>query len=114
VRVTGRVTDTRPYLAHAAACVCPLRLARGIQNKVLEGMAMGRPVVASNAAFEGVRAMAGQDLLVADGADQFVAAIAAVLAGQHAGLGTSARLAMEAGYAWPKVLARLDPYLAKA
>ncbi len=68
VRVTGRVPDTRPFIAHADACVVPLRIARGIQNKVLEAMAMGRPVVASPQAFEGVRATLGQDLLVADGA----------------------------------------------
>lgn len=68
VHVTGRVPDVRPYVAHAHICVAPLRIARGIQNKVLEAMAMARPVVASPQAFEGVRATAGQDLLVADGA----------------------------------------------
>ncbi len=47
VCVTGRVPDVRPFVAHADACVAPLRIARGIQNKVLEAMAMGRPVVAS-------------------------------------------------------------------
>jgi sugar transferase (PEP-CTERM/EpsH1 system associated) len=112
VHVTGRVADTRPYVAHAAACVCPLRIARGIQNKVLEGMAMARPVVASPAAFEGVQAMAGRDLLVADGAAAFASACAEVAQGGHAGLGERARLAMENHYAWPAVLARLAPYLA--
>ena len=47
VRVTGAVPDTRPYLAHARVAVAPLRIARGVQNKVLEAMAMARPVVAS-------------------------------------------------------------------
>ena len=111
VHVTGRVPDTRPYVAHATACVCPLRIARGIQNKVLEGMAMGRSVIASPAAYEGVRAVAGVDLLVADGAEGFVAAVDAVLAGQYAGLGAHARTAMENGYAWPFVLGRMDPWL---
>ena len=108
VNVTGRVEDVRPYVAHAAAVVCPLRIARGIQNKVLEGMAMGRPVIASPPAYEGVRAEAGAELLVADGAAAFVQAIRAVLAGEHPGLGTAARGAMERGYAWPAVLAALD------
>lgn len=54
VRVTGSVPDTRPYLAHARAAVAPLRMARGVQNKVLEAMAMGRPVVASPQAVAGV------------------------------------------------------------
>ncbi|HEY8610227.1 MAG TPA: TIGR03087 family PEP-CTERM/XrtA system glycosyltransferase, partial [Roseomonas sp.] len=61
VHVTGRVPDVRPYLAHAAVAVAPLRIARGIQNKVLEAMAMARPVVASPEAHEGVRARAGKD-----------------------------------------------------
>ena len=69
MHVTGAVADIRPYVAHAAVAVAPLRIARGIQNKVLEAMAMARPVVASPEAFEGVRATAGRDLLVADGAD---------------------------------------------
>jgi glycosyltransferase involved in cell wall biosynthesis len=47
VVVTGTVPDVRPYLQHAAVVVAPLRLARGVQNKILEAMAMGRPVVAS-------------------------------------------------------------------
>ena len=111
VVVTGRVEDVRPYVAHAAVSVAPLRIARGIQNKVLEGMAMGKPVIASPAAFEGVRATAGNELLVADGAADFAATINDVLAGKHPGLGASARQAMERGYAWSAVLSGLDGYL---
>jgi sugar transferase (PEP-CTERM/EpsH1 system associated) len=111
VHVTGRVEDVRPYVAHAAVVVCPLRIARGIQNKVLEGMAMGKPVVASPAAFEGVRAEAGRELLVADGVAEFAARIGEVLDGAHAGLGAAARAVMERGYAWSAVLGRLDRYL---
>ena len=112
VRVTGRVPDTRPFIAHADACVVPLRIARGIQNKVLEAMAMGRPVVASPQAFEGVRAIAGQDLLVADGATATADRIAEVLDGVHPGLGDAARAAMVRGYAWSTTLGRLDAILA--
>src|SRR5918995_932964 len=64
--VTGRVEDVRPYVAHAAVAVAPLRIARGIQNKVLEAMAMARPVVASAEAFEGIDAVAGEHLIVED------------------------------------------------
>jgi sugar transferase (PEP-CTERM/EpsH1 system associated) len=112
VQVTGRVADVRPYVAHAAVCVAPLRIARGIQNKVLEAMAMARPVVASPQAFEGVRACAGRDLLVADGAAATAAAVAAVLDGAHPGLAASGRRAVEVGYAWSATLARLDHILA--
>jgi len=55
VRVAGAVPDIRPYLAHARAAVAPLRIARGVQNKVLEAMAMARPVVASPQAVAGLR-----------------------------------------------------------
>jgi len=54
VIVTGRVEDVRNYLAHANVVVAPLRIARGIQNKVLEAMAMARPVVVTSAAMEGI------------------------------------------------------------
>jgi sugar transferase (PEP-CTERM/EpsH1 system associated) len=111
VHVTGRVADVRPYVAHASAIVCPLRLARGIQNKVLEGMAMGRPVVASVPAFEGVRARAGRDLLVADGVQAWVEALCDVLEGRRPELGGLARSAMERSYAWPAVLSALDAVL---
>ena len=112
IHVTGRVPDVRPFVAHADACVAPLRIARGIQNKVLEAMAMARPVVASPQAFEGVRATAGQDLLVADGAEPTAAAILSVLDGHHPGLAQAGRRAVEAGYAWSATLARLDAILA--
>jgi len=111
VHVTGRVPDVRPFVAHADVCVAPLRIARGIQNKVLEAMAMARPVVASPGAFEGVRATAGQDLLVADGADAMARSIIAVLEGSHPGLAAAGRAAVERGYAWPQTLARLDALL---
>ncbi len=111
VHVTGRVADVRPYVAHAAVSVSPLRIARGIQNKVLEAMAMGIPVVASPQAFEGVRAEPQRDLLVADGADATARAVAAVLDGGHPGLGAAGRTAMERHYAWSATLRRLDACL---
>ncbi|MBC7801056.1 MAG: glycosyltransferase, partial [Gemmatimonadaceae bacterium] len=112
VHVTGRVADMRPYLAHADVCVAPLRIARGIQNKVLEAMAMGRPVVASLGAFEGISATPGRDLLVADGAAATAAAIGEILAGSHPAMCAAARQAMERGYAWTAVLRPLDAILA--
>jgi glycosyltransferase involved in cell wall biosynthesis len=111
VQVTGRVPDVRPYVAHAAVSVAPLRIARGIQNKVLEAMALGRPVVASPQAFEGVRAEAGQDLLVGDGAAAIARLVGEVLDGAHPGLGAAGRRAVERGYAWADTLARLDGFL---
>jgi sugar transferase (PEP-CTERM/EpsH1 system associated) len=68
VIVTGEVTDTRPWLAAADVVVAPLKLARGVQNKVLEAMAMARPVVASTVAALGIDAVYGRDLIVSDNA----------------------------------------------
>ncbi len=111
VHVTGTVADVRPFLAHAAAAVAPLRIARGIQNKVLEAMAMGRPVIATPQAFEGVRATPGRDLLVASDAETMAEAIAAVLEGRHPGMGAAAREAVRAGHDWAATLRRLDSLL---
>jgi len=111
VHVTGRVPDVRPYVAHADVSVAPLRMARGVQNKVLEAMALGRPVVASPQAFEGVRAVPGRDLLVADGAETMARAVLAVIDGQHPDLGATARSLVEQTYTWRATLARLDGLL---
>ncbi|MDP3085152.1 MAG: TIGR03087 family PEP-CTERM/XrtA system glycosyltransferase, partial [Rubrivivax sp.] len=79
VSVTGTVPDVRPYLQHAAVVVAPLRLARGIQNKILEAMAMGRPVVAASECVEALDAQAGADLLAAGGAQAFIDQVDALL-----------------------------------
>lgn len=77
--VTGTVDDMRPYLARAAVAVCPIPYAVGIQNKVLEAMAMGAPVVCTRAAAEGLEARPGEDLLVADRAAEFAHHVLRVL-----------------------------------
>jgi sugar transferase (PEP-CTERM/EpsH1 system associated) len=66
VQVTGTVPDVRPYLAHATLAVAPLRVARGIQNKILEAMAMELPIVATRAAVEGIIDGHGLDAWIAD------------------------------------------------
>lgn len=114
VEVTGRVPDTRPYVAHADVSVNPLRMARGVQNKVLEAMALGRPVIASPQAFAGIRATAGRDLLVAEDADETVRAIIAVVEGQYPDLGGNACRVIEQRYRWPAVLGKLDACLARS
>jgi sugar transferase (PEP-CTERM/EpsH1 system associated) len=109
VIVTGAVADMRTWLAAADIVVAPLRLARGIQNKVLEAMAMARPVVASPGAFEGIEAIPGRDLMVADDAAATARAIAGLLASPEraAAMGEAARLRMEQGYRWDARLAPL-------
>ena len=80
VTVTGRVPDVRPYLSHASVVVAPLRVARGIQNKVLEAMAMAKPVVATAACAGGLSARAGLEFDVAADAPGFASAVLAALA----------------------------------
>jgi sugar transferase (PEP-CTERM/EpsH1 system associated) len=109
VLVTGEVPDIRPWLAAADVIAAPLRVARGIQNKVLEAMAAGRPVVASPAAFEGIEAEPGRDLIVADGAEAQARAIRDLLAdpARAAAIGAAARRRMEEAYRWEARLAPL-------
>jgi sugar transferase (PEP-CTERM/EpsH1 system associated) len=107
VTVTGRVPDVRPYVAHAGVVVAPLRMARGIQNKVLEGMAMAKTVVCSPQGLEGIEAQPGQSVLVAEGADDYAEACARVLRGE-VDLGAQARQAMLARYDWKACLSVLD------
>ena len=114
VIVTGAVDDVRPWLAAAAVCVAPLRLERGIQNKVLEAMAMARPVVASVAAAEGIDH--GGTLRVAGDAAAHVAAIGALLDDPDAAaaLGAAARARVIARFDWTARLAPLDTLLGLA
>ncbi len=105
VLVTGRVEDVRPYLAHAAAVVAPLRIARGIQNKVLEGMAMAKTVVCSPQGLEGITADVGQELLVAEGAAAFADSCQQVMAGLD--LGQTARKRVLNDYDWDACLSKL-------
>ncbi len=113
VTVTGGVPDVRPWLAAADVVVAPLRIARGIQNKVLEAMAMARPVVASPAAFEGIEAEPGRDLLVADTAAAMARDIRSLLNKpvEAAALGQRARSLVERSYRWDARLAPLDAVL---
>ncbi len=112
VQVTGRVADVRPHLAHAAVVVAPLRVARGIQNKVLEAMAMARPVVASPDAAEGIEAEDPAHLRIADGALAFSRAVLSLIDDDEAvGLGLRARGRVLRAYSWQRNLARLDELL---
>ncbi|HMW41362.1 MAG TPA: TIGR03087 family PEP-CTERM/XrtA system glycosyltransferase [Plasticicumulans sp.] len=101
VSVTGAVADVRPYVAHAAAAVAPLRIARGVQNKVLEAMAMARPVLATTAAMDGIVPNPRFDALVADEAAPLAAHTIRLLAdGDRDGLGALGRAWVLAHYDW--------------
>ena len=113
VIVTGTVPDVRPFLQHAAVVVAPLRVARGIQNKILEAMAMARPVVTSASCAEAIEARIGEELICATTSDDFVLEIDALLKApeQAAAIGRSGRLRVIKNYSWAAHLAGIDRYL---
>jgi sugar transferase (PEP-CTERM/EpsH1 system associated) len=114
VLVTGAVVDIRAWLKAADVIVAPLRLARGVQNKVLEAMAMGKAVVASPAAFEGIDAQPGRDLLVADEAGEAEAVCSLIDDPERAkAIGLAARQLVEARYGWDARLAPLAEMLGR-
>lgn len=109
VEVTGAVPDVRPHLAQAAVVVVPLRIARGVQNKLLEGMAAGRPVVATPQALDGIAARPGREVLVAGDAAAFADEVGAVLGGEApADLGARARDFVLRRHRWGAQLEALD------
>ncbi|HEY8711131.1 MAG TPA: glycosyltransferase, partial [Burkholderiaceae bacterium] len=114
VKVTGTVPDVRPYLQHAAVVVAPLRLARGIQNKVLEAMAMGRPVVASETCAQAIDARAGSELFTATTPMDFVRQIERLLRDpdKARSVGRAGRRCVLQRYGWEAHLSRIDPRLA--
>jgi sugar transferase (PEP-CTERM/EpsH1 system associated) len=112
VHVTGAVKEIRPYLFHADAAVAPLRIARGLQNKVLEAMAMAKPVLATRAAMDGIRIDAPFYDLVHDEADVLARrAVSLLVDGDSTGLGPAGRRLVEANYAWDANLARIETLL---
>ena len=108
--VTGFVPDIRVYLSKAAVCVVPLRVAMGVQNKILEAMAMGVPVVATSMANRGINATHGQEILLADDPEQFAAATIRLFHDTHLRetLRKNAKQFIEQNFRWEKNLQRLD------
>jgi|KBSSwiStaDraftv2_1062776.scaffolds.fasta_scaffold149557_2 sugar transferase (PEP-CTERM/EpsH1 system associated) len=110
IEVTGSVPDVRPYLRRSALTVAPLNIARGTQNKILEAMAMGVPVVTSEVAAGGVDAVAGEHLRVCRTRAEWVDAVLELMANdaERARLAESGRARMLSNHAWPKSMQRLD------
>ncbi|MEO8062843.1 MAG: TIGR03087 family PEP-CTERM/XrtA system glycosyltransferase [Pseudomonadota bacterium] len=113
IEVTGFVDDVRVYVSAAALCVVPLKIARGLQNKVLEAMAMGKTVVCTSQSLEGIRARDGVEVVVAEEAPEFAAQVVSLLGQpERAGeIGRQARRCMERGYSWEANLRQLDVLL---
>lgn len=115
VEVTGFVDDPRDYLERAAVSVAPLRVARGIQNKVLEALAMGLATVGTTSATQGVEGSPGDDFLLADAPEGFARHVIGLLLNPSEArrLGDRGRTFVEATYDWEACLAPLDEILSQ-
>jgi len=113
VTVTGYVPDTREYLNKATVVVVPLRIARGIQNKILEAMAMGIAVVATPQAFEGIEAKPGRDLVLGENAEEIAEGVIGLIkeGSLRKSIGDNARRIVEKNYCWAKNLEKLNSIL---
>jgi sugar transferase (PEP-CTERM/EpsH1 system associated) len=110
VRLVGPVADVRPYIAESRFVVAPLLVARGIQNKVLEAMAMGKPVVATRQALEGLDVESGKHAAQARDAAEWSQTIDELLADDEKcrALGEAANHHVKVNHAWTASLAALN------
>lgn len=113
IEVTGRVEDIRPYLQYAAVAVAPMRIARGIQNKVLEAMSMQKPVVVSDQGFEGIHAEPGKEVLLANTAEEMAHLIPEIVDGRYDYLGPAARARVMQDFSWEENLPIVSYWLEK-
>ncbi|MDZ4308056.1 TIGR03087 family PEP-CTERM/XrtA system glycosyltransferase [Allopontixanthobacter sp.] len=115
VRVWGEVPDVRPFLSAADIVIAPLEIARGVQNKVLEAMAMARPVLLTSEAAVGIDAEDGHHFAIADTDDALVARALALLddAAETAKMAAAARRYVTEHQSWAATLAHLGPIIGK-
>lgn len=106
ILVTGRVADVRPYLAHAVLAVAPLRVAQGVQNKVLEAMSMARPVVATPQAVEGIDAEPGREVVLAEAEVEFASRVSDFFARPQTN--SAGRAFVERNHSWTGTLRKLS------
>jgi sugar transferase (PEP-CTERM/EpsH1 system associated) len=110
ITVTGHVADIRQPLRRAAVAVCPVTVKVGIQNKILEAMAMALPVVSTRLGAEGLGAQPGADFLVADDPPAFAAHVTRLLADAtlRARVGSAGRRYVEAHHRWDLAARRIE------
>jgi glycosyltransferase involved in cell wall biosynthesis len=113
VELVGQVPDVRPFMARATVAIAPLRVARGIQNKVLEGAAMGKPVISTKGALEGFDLIPGEHVLQADSPEEWLAAISLLFDNptERERLARAGQLFVERYHTWAARLAPLNGLL---
>ena len=104
ITVTGRVDDVRPFLKKGRAFICPVRLGGGFRGKILEAMAIGRPVVSTSLGAEGVPALQRENIILADKPEEFAQGILDLMTDDtlFERIRTNARKLVEEKYAWEK------------
>lgn len=115
IEVVGEVSAVGAYLDGFAVAIAPLRIARGLQNKALEAMAAGRPLVLTPAAARGIGAEHGRQYLIAEDPVRFAAQVTALLADRRraAALGEAARAFVADHFDWRREMAKLEALLAQ-
>jgi glycosyltransferase involved in cell wall biosynthesis len=110
IDVTGSVEDLRPFLAEATLAVAPLTYGAGIQNKVLEAMAMQTPVVATTRAVSALSVQSEQEVLIGDDAEMLSQQINRLLRNQglRERLGMNGRKYVELHHDWPYIVGQLE------
>lgn len=114
VVVTGYVDSVQPYVVHSAVFVAPMRIARGVQNKILEAMAMGVPVVTTTLGYEGISATPGIDIFIEDMPDRFAHKVIELMTDDKLRMTISenSRKTVERLYDWSTNLKKLEHVLA--
>ncbi len=110
VSITGTVADPAAYMAEAAVCINPMQAGGGMQNKLIEYLAMGKAIVATSVANEGVGAAPGVDLMIADTPENFASAVVALLndASLRSNLGAAGRNYVMKNWTWESHWLRLE------
>lgn len=109
VTVTGLVPDVRPYYSRCTAFIAPIRLGGGSRLKIVEAMAMGRPVVSTTVGCEGLRVTDGEDILLADDASTFAKNVLTLLADDmlRQRVGVRGKRLVEQSYSWESLADKL-------
>jgi polysaccharide biosynthesis protein PslH len=112
VEITGQVDDVRPHLAQAAVAIAPLRIGGGTRLKIVEAMAMAKPVVSTSLGAEGIGAAPGREILIADEASAFASAVGRILTDRSLGeaMGKAARALVERHYSWDIAATKLESF----
>lgn len=113
--IHSNVPDIRPYLRSASVAIAPMLQGRGIQNKVLEAMAMGTPVVCTTLAAEGINVIRGEEVLVADNASDFTNEVLRILQNPDlvCDLSKKARQRVEKDYSWVQNLDKMEQIISR-